>query len=229
MKTFLFISFFLAFSNLQSQMCPCEFGGRSAEKPLRFEIGINTFNYNEPIMYFGEEWPVFIKNASHGVLAKYHFDRYSLRAGFDYSEYNYKYLSGDPDYYYSLNSGKSFGKHFRVGIEKALVKRRVQVYVSGDLIFATEQFNGISEGRGDFIWWGYKDAYRLKMNSFGISPSLGLKYRPLRHFSISLETSVSLLYYQSRPQGNGYKINYGSSTDILFSPVRLLSFNYHFN
>jgi hypothetical protein len=222
MKSFLFIFSFLTFSGLYSQMCPCEFGGKNTDRPLRFELGFNTLNFNE-VTVFNDNHKKYRHNVVNGVMFKYHLDRYTVRAGFDYSEHNYSYR--DSTYFFYQTKGKSFGKYFRLGVEKTLSKTKLQIYLSSDLIFAFEQFNGIS-GTGDFGWAGYNNPYRFKVISYGFSPAFGLRYRPLKHFSISAETSLIIGGYYRYSQEGTYKNL--SAKMLIINPLRLLSINYHF-
>lgn len=211
---------------LQAQMCPCEFGKTAGGKPLRFEAGLNMANARELLINFYSPDRIYSRQYVNGLMLKYHADRYSLRAGFDYTYQTYRFESGD-QMNYNLNNGRTYGKHLRLGLEKTLTGKALQVYAGGDLLFTRERYSGISEGYGDWIWWGYKTPYRFRVNSAGISPFLGIRYRPLKRFSIAIESSLSLLYYSSKSFGDaGYRDE--ASTALTLNPVRLLSFNYHF-
>lgn len=209
----------------KAQMCPCEFG-RGEAKPLRNEIGLNTFNINQELINFNSNKPVYTKNYVNGLMYKRHLDRVTLRAGFDYHQNNYHYQRGTTSSQdYNTNTGKSNSIDLRFGVEGAMAKGKLQPYMAPDLLLSFGQYTGTSEGNGDMVPY-YKDQYKLRTAAFGIALSAGLRYRPFRNFSISAETSVSLLNYMTeKVSGNSYQ---ESSTALLINPLRTLSMNYYF-
>lgn len=219
MKSLLFICIFLLAFQTQAQMCPCEFGGR-AEAPLRFELGVNTFNINE-VTIFNARNKNYRQGLLNGLVLKYHLNLYTVRAGFDYSEnsYNYHNVGRFP----TELEGKSFGKHFRLGLEKSLSRKKLQPYFALDLVLSSEQFSG--SGAYDEIIYQSRD-YKYKVNAYGFSPAFGLRYRPVKHFSISAETAMSWIWCRMDSQVAGYKDR--SSREHLLNPLRALSLNYHF-
>ncbi len=225
MKPLFLILSLISITTLNAQMCPCEFGGKSTDKPLRNEIGLNLFNYNEILINFTANKTSYLQSYANGLMFKHHFNKFSLRAGFDYFENTFRYEASASDpLNYNLNNGKSFGKDFRLGLEKTLFLKKLQAYVAIDLLASSGKFSGISEGFGDTIA-PYNIAYGFKVTSWGFSPAIGLKYRPFRHFSITAETSLSSIYYKTS-KSIGYPSE--SNTAVLFNPLRALTFNYHF-
>ncbi len=223
-KNLLFVlSHFLAL-NLSAQMCPCEFGQSGKDKPLRLEIGINGLNYQEELFNFYNPLPVYHQNFLNGLMLKYHFNKLSLRAGFDYSANSYSYVAETASDY-NKNDGNRFRKDLRAGIEKSLYTGKIQVYAAADLLLSRGNFSGISAGRGDQTA-EYHLPYRFKSNAIGVSPGLGIKYRPLKRFSISMEASLSILHYRTYSKDGVYQNESGGS--LLFNPLRVLSLNYHF-
>lgn len=209
-----------------AQMCPCEFGDKTTEKALRNEIGINTLNVNEALINFTSPGSVLYTNYANGIMYKHHFDKFSLRAGFDYFENTYSYEAQDSTNY-NLNNGKSFGKSFRAGLEKTLFFGKLQAFAAIDLIYTNGRYSGNTKGHGDKIA-PYDLGYGFNYNSFGFSPAIGIKYRPFRRFSISAETSLSALYYKTSNSVANPAYPSESSIEVLFNPLRLLSVNFHF-
>lgn len=210
----------------QAQMCPCEFGGPDKRRALRDEIGLNVYNVNEVLFNFNAMRAVYQQNHVNGLMYKHHFDKFSLRAGFDYLQYSYNYQYGESGMMgYEHNSGNSRTTDLRAGAEKVLIGRKLQVYSAIDLLFSSARYAGTDEGQGDFPG-PYKYDYAFHSQALGISTTVGLKFRPFRHFSVSAETSLSLIYYQTKQQA-GPRSN-DSGPALIKSPLRLLSFNYHF-
>ena len=88
----LYLLVFLVFMPFaQAQMCPCKFGKDNTIKPLRYEIGINGFSYNEQLINFYSNKGSFQKSFIPGIKIKRHFDNFSARLGFDYTESNYQF------------------------------------------------------------------------------------------------------------------------------------------
>ena len=215
---------FLIFTPIaKAQMCPCEFGKDSTIKPLRYEIGINGFTYNEQLINFSWNRSYFQKNYIPGIKIKRHFDHFSARLGFDYTEAKYE-LETSGVMYWNKNIGSNYSKTLKLGIEKTVLNNAFQIFVAADLVLLSSNYSGITEGWGDIAPY-YKFPYNFKLNALGISPSLGIKYRPIERISISLETSLSILYWQTKGNQSPYRNE--SSTALVVNPVGLLSLNYH--
>ncbi len=198
-----------------AQMCPCEFGGKTTDKPLRNEFGINAFNVNEVLINFTSSRPVRMLNYGNGFMYKRHFNKFSARLGFDYLEHRYAY-EARKDADYNFNNGKSFGKDFRLGIEKTLFMKKIQAYVAVDLLFSKSRYSGISQGDG--VKTGpYTVAYGFNALSWGFSPAFGIKYRPVRRLSLTAETSLSAIYYRTA-KSTGYPAE--SNVAVIANPLQ---------
>lgn len=208
-----------------AQMCPCAFGSKEGEKPFRHELGLNLLSVREEMVNFSSGSGIMNTGFPVGVQYKYHLDKFSLRAAYDYFEDSYRFETGDAANW-NHNYGFKSLHEFRLGAEKTLISSPFQVFVAADIVFSNGQYKGISEGYGDWIWWGYKDHYRFSTRLFGVSPAVGVKYRISRRLSCTAEASVSLLWGRSvkdyGPFGNS------SEQSLLTNPLRLLSVNYHF-
>jgi hypothetical protein len=203
-------------------MCPCEFQSKNSGKTLRNEIGANLFNMHEVLINFNSLTPSYQVNYANGFMYKRHQDKFSIRVGFDYLEHAYKYNASDTTGY-NNNKGKSFSKNFRAGLEKTLIFKKLQIFAAADLFVSQSRYNGISEGVNGIV--AYAIPYSFNVFSFGISPALGIKYRFMRRFSVTAETSLSPMYYQTS-KSDAYDSE--SNSAVLFNPLRALSFNYHF-
>lgn len=209
----------------QAQMCPCEFGGGEA-KPLRNEIGLNTFNISQSLIQFYSNKPIYLRGYANGLMYKHHFDRVTVRTGFDYHYNNYGYETGTTvSQFYNHNTGKSNSVEIRAGVEGAMAKGKLQPYVAPDIVASFGQYQGISEGHGDMMPV-YNEQYKFNAYAFGLALSAGLRFRPVRNFSISAESSVSLVNSITTKKTGNY--TGASSTAMLFNPLRTLSLNYYF-
>jgi hypothetical protein len=206
-------------------MCPCEFGAKDGKKPLQFEFALNAFRYNEKLINFYSLKPVYHSAAPSGFTFKYHREKLSLRAAFDYAEDAYTYSFSDT-MNYNKNTGKSFHKEFRLGVEKTFNSGILQYYAGADMFAAYGVYNGMSEGYGDTIP-SYNMNYRFRTSTYGVSPFIGLRFRPIRRFSVSLETALSIGYYKTKNNTPAYSNE--QNVSVLFIPVRAFSINYHFS
>ena len=207
----------------KTQMCPCEFGSKGGTSTLRHEIGLNALNVNEVMMNFYNPGTVYATNYANGFMYKYHADKWSLRAGFDYLEHSYQYQASSSKGF-DNNKGKFFSKDFRLGAENTVSSTAVQIFVGADLVYSTARYSGISIGQWDSAA-PYHIAYGINVQSFGAAPALGIKYRPAKHISITAETGISVLRYKSS-ETPGFPSE--SNVAVLFNPLRVLSLNYHF-
>lgn len=218
------ILFFSFLPFLNAQMCPCQFGQSDTDKLQRFEVGANLYNINEELINFYNPGPVYLSNAFNGAMIKYHFNTFSLRAGFDFLRNNYDYSTGDT-INRNKNSGKSKRYDLRLGVEKSAVFGKLRIFALADIVYALSEFSGITEGIGNQIP-AYRKPYNFKTAAIGLNPGFGFSYRPLKHFSVTLETSVAIVFYRSRSSDGVYPDE--SSSSDLFNPLRVLSLNYHF-
>jgi hypothetical protein len=172
-------------------MCPCEFGKDNSKKPLRYEIGINGFTSNEQLINFSSNRSYFQNNYIPGIKIKRHFDNFSARIGFDYTEAKYE-LETSGVMYWNKNIGSNYSKTLKLGIEKTVLNKAFQIFVAADLVLLSSNYSGITEGWGHIASY-YKFPYNFKLNALGISPSLGIKYRPVERISISFFPFNSIL------------------------------------
>ncbi len=227
MKLLLLTISFIAFCSLKAQTRPSEFGGKVK---LRNEVGLNLYNINSPPNHFEWKKPQFFQSYANGLMFKHHLNHFSLRVGFDYLEHKYRIETReyDNDELHALDTGNSYMKNLRLGIEKTILNRRFQIYAALDVLFSRSNFIG---GERCYVCRyniipGNPPEYSFDIRSFGISPAVGLKYRFARHFSITAETSfATMLGHERYRKKGGFYINY---VDIVFNPLRALTFNYHF-
>jgi hypothetical protein len=222
-NSFSLLAFLFVTLLAEGQMCPCKFGKEDSIKSLRYEIGINGFSYNEQLVNFYSNVSYFQKSYLPGIKLKRHFDNFSARLGFDYTESKYEFKTTE-EMNWNENNGSNYTNTLKLGLEKTVLYNYFQLFIAADVVLLNSNYSGITEGRGDIALY-YKYPYNFKLNAIGISPVLGFKYRPIERVSISMETSLSILYWQTK--GNEALYRNESSSSLVVSPVGLLSLNYH--
>jgi hypothetical protein len=146
MKVFIFIFILIGAITLKAQMCPCEFGN---DNKIRFrnELSINLANLNEDPNSRHFFYRDYKANYINGIMFKHHLDKYSLRAGFDFitSDYKHKILTSQGSESYE---GSNYYNNLRLGVEKTVLNKFIQVYLASDLIFSKSNHNGIYKYSG---------------------------------------------------------------------------------
>lgn len=204
-------------------MCPCEFGKGSDKKTLRNEFVFNVFSTHEELFNFTSTTPVYRTHILSGFNIKHHFDKFSLRAGYNYYESDYTFhFQTQQDF--NHNEGSVFGHMYRLGIEKTFNSNAIQYYAGAEIILNSSAYSGITEGSGDFNPY-YKLPYSFKSTYFGISPLAGLKYRFSQKFAISFEAAFSIIRYQTY-RASVYESRKGS--ELLTYPIRTAGLSYYF-
>jgi hypothetical protein len=207
----------------KAQMCPCEFSKDKNAKVLRNEFGLNTFNLHEELINFYSENIQYIPAPLSGFTYKRHFNNYSLRAAYTYSHHTYKFAI-DNAMNFNKNDGYAYNHDLRIGIEKTFNVSDLQYFAGVDLVYNSGIYNGISEGFGDFQPY-YKLPYRFKTTYIGLAPIVGAKYRFSNRWSISLETGLQMVHYQTQATEAYDKEN---GIALMVQPIRSLGLNYHF-
>ena len=193
-----------------------------AELFSKNEIGINLFNLTH-------RWPQpfyiskpFQQRYLTGWTFKHHFDKNTLRIGFDYDNADYA-LSESTGYSYFKDEGHRNLAKVRAGLERKFGNKNLKPYLFADLEFASGDIKGTRKGASDIIGSEYETQYNLKVFEYGFSAGLGLHYLLTHKISISVESNFSSLFYNNFDLGADYG---GVSYKILLNPIRLLSINY---
>lgn len=212
-----------AISPLKAQMCPCEFGKDKGSKTLRNEFGINAFNLHEELINFYSEKVNYVPTAFTGFNLKRHFDNFSLRGSYTYSQHKYTFRLDD-EMNFNQNTGNGYNHDFRIGIEKTFHVSKLQYFAGVDVVFNSGKYNGITEGFGDFQPY-YKLPYNFATKYYGLSPMVGIKYRFSQLLSASMETGLQIVSYTTN-QSSLYQSENGLA--LMVQPVRSIGINFHF-
>jgi hypothetical protein len=204
-------------------MCPCEFGKDKNAKVLRNEIGLNAFNLHEELINFYSENIQYVTAPLAGFTYKHHYNNYSLRAAYTYSQHSYHFEIDDA-MNFNRNDGYAYNHDIRLGIEKTFNVSELQYFAGVDLVYNTGIYNGISEGFGDFKPY-YKLPYRFKTTYLGLASVVGAKYRFNQRWSLSMETGLQMVHYQTQETA-AYAKEKGMA--LMVQPVRNFGLNYHF-
>lgn len=143
-----------------------------------------------------------------GVMYKRHFKNNAIRLGVEYFTENESYHR---EGMYGTHSGnyKFYSLEYRVGYQRAFPIRKFVVYLSLDVAGLHQKTRNTGEYSGKL----YSSTYEI--NSAGILPGFGLQYKITKHFSVTAETGLN---YFTRSYNN----------EVTISPLKSLSFNYHF-
>jgi hypothetical protein len=221
-RVLIFLALF-AILPLNAQMCPCEFGKDKGAKTLRNEIGFNAFNLHEELINFYSEKVKYVPTAFKGFTFKRHFNNYSLRAAYTYSQHDYSFTLDDA-MNFNKNDGVGFNHDFRIGIEKTFNVSELQYFAGVDLVYNSGKYNGMTEGFGDFQPY-YKLPYNFTTTYYGLSPFVGIKYRFTQLLSASMESGLQMVGYSTN-QSTLYQSENGIA--LMVQPIRSLGINFHF-
>ena len=221
MNRTIFLIIFIGFSlTSASQKCQCptfkDKGNYTAN-----EIGINIFNL--PINrspYLKDRLNKM--NFVNGVLYKRHFNKNAIRLGF-----NYFYSKFDIDNGHYKYEGK--GKHgeLKLGYERILTSRKLQVYFATDIIFGNGNSKGVSQSRG--VIFSNPIPYNIHSKKLSFGPSIGLKYPIINKFSLNLETNINWAFYKNNnllDPDNSFNNRWFNT--LRFNPIQMISLNYNF-
>lgn len=143
-----------------------------------------------------------------GVMYKRHFKNNAIRVGVEYFTENESFHR-EGMYGTYAGSYKFYSLEYRVGYQRAFPIRKFVVYLSLDVAGLHQK----TRSKGEYSGKPYSSMYEI--NSAGILPGLGLQYKVNKHFSITAETGLN---YFTRSYNN----------DVTITPLKSLSFNYHF-
>ncbi len=165
--------------------CPA-FGQQDTASPPKNELGISLLSYaSQPGSNIGFN-QTFYAHSLRGVSYKRHFGRSAVRLAFARQQ-----LSKRQDVPEDWNSGGDYqATIIKIGWEKSLYSSRLSPYAAADLMGIKSLADG-SAGGG--ITGTYHD-FETDRLGLGLSPTLGLRYRPLRWLSVFAETSLDIIY-----------------------------------
>ena len=92
------------------------------------------------------------------------------------------------------NEGDYVATIIKVGWERSFTSGRLGPYAATDIIGVKSYENG--SARGGIV--GFYQAFEVDRLGLGVSPTLGLRYRPLRWLSLFAETSLDVVYSRRR-------------------------------
>lgn len=169
------------------------------------EIGLSVFgvlNINK------RSFNIYNQHWFNGVMYKRHFKNNAIRVGVEYFAENESFHREGMYGTYAGNY-KFYSMEYRVGYQRAFPIRKFVVYLSLDVAGLHQKTRNTGEYSGKL----YSSTYEI--NSAGILPGLGLQYKITKQFSVTAETGLN---YFTRSYNN----------DVTISPLKSLSFNYHF-
>lgn len=187
------------------------------------EISLNLFNITEVLWITNGTDRMLNANFVNGVKYKRHFGMNAIRIGLNY--FSYEPSTENPNAEYI---GQQKEIEFRIGYERKLTSDQFHVFIAGDLFYSygevSEYLVRYSNGDNpEIISIGDKIDYQIR--KIGISPTLGINYRPFSRFSISIETNWDIAYFELESEDLPSTFN---DFKIYFNYLGLLSANVHF-
>lgn len=169
------------------------------------EIGLSVFGLlNRDKRSFN----IYNQHWFNGVMYKRHFKNNAIRVGVEYFAENESFHRKEMYGTYAGNY-KFYSLEYRIGYQRAFPIRKFVVYLSLDVAGLHQKTLSKAEYSGK----PYSSTYEI--NSAGILPGLGLQYKITKHFSVTAETGLN--YFTS-----------SYNNEVTISPLKSLSFNYHF-
>jgi hypothetical protein len=169
------------------------------------ELGVSVFGI---LSRYKRSSGIYHQHCFNGVMYKHHFKNNAIRVGVEYFAENESFYR---EGIYGKHSGnnKFYSLEYRVGYQRAFPIRKFVVYLSLDIAGLHQK----TQSKGEYSGKLYSGTNEI--NSAGILPGLGLQYKITKHFSVTAETGLN---YFTRSYNN----------DLTISPLKSLSFNYHF-
>ncbi len=180
------------------------------------EISVNLFNITEVLWITNGTNRMLNTNFVNGVKYKRHFGKNAIRIGLNYFSY-------EPSVEYANSEliGQQKEIELKIGYERKLTSDQFHVFIASDLFYS---FGEVSNGDNpERIFIGEKIDYQIR--KIGISPTLGINYRPFSRFSISIETNWDIAYFELKSEDLPSTFN---DFKVYFNYLGLLSANVHF-
>ena len=157
------------------------------------EISLNLFNITEVFWITDGTSRMLNVNFVNGIKYKRHFGKNALRVGVNYFSYK-----PSTDFVNAEYIGQQKEIEFKIGYERKLTSDQFHVFIAGDLFYSfgevSEYLVRYSNGQNrEIISTGDKIDYLI--NEIGLSPTIGINYRPYSRFSISVETNWDIAYF----------------------------------
>lgn len=220
MKPFLILCFLVLnplINTAQNGLCMCK-SKDTSKRYRQYEVGISAIafdNYKPSKFLFN------------GIMIKKHFDNFTVRVGANFFNTTFDRKEEDRDgFLITRNKGKLISNSFRVGIQKNLFESKLTPFLSLDFIYSISDYSGKSEVFNGVAGYSFAD-YTNKVNSFGLNPAFGLRYRPFQIVSVSIETGVNFdVGFSKYKDQSGYQRK-STGNNLAFLKYGLLTVNIH--
>ena len=203
------------------------------------EIGVNLASWTRLSIDEMRSGAVF--SYASGVFYKLHCRKNVLRLSVDGFRSTYEQGARYPDpqraYGGSYRAGDRTTLESRIGYERRLGNKRLQPYLGIDGGYRVQVDEGVYEGWGDFIFDPVFGTEQVSTHTLFLASFFGLNYRPVKHWSFTMEISASYGWDHIRidrsersflmPDEREYSWN-RTERGLLFHPIRTLAVSYHF-
>lgn len=173
----------------------------------------------------------FVTTKLSGVFIKLNDNQISFRLGANFFSEDISFKNECEECEEANGTMKDFSA--KIGFEKNFIYGMLQPYLAFDIGYRRNSFNGDVKNASAIHYTNPYTANSLK-NGFLMSPNFGLKFSPVSHFTLAVETGITLLYSYEK-QEKTYQDNNRTRTfsdyqkwEFLLKPLSSVSLQYNF-
>lgn len=197
-----------------------------------YTIGLNAFSLEEfPKIFNQTNTNDFISTPLRGAFVKINDNQISYRLSASFYSDDITFRNECEDCEVATGKLKDFSA--KIGFEKNFIYGILQPYLAFDIGYRRNSFNGAVESGTIQNYTNPYHATSLK-NGLSMSPNFGLKFNPINHFTIGVETGIGLLYSYEKQErvyqdaNNTRTFNDYKKWEFLLKPVSAISIQYNF-
>jgi len=239
-STFL-ILFLLSSLTLQAQITRIDtitnskkstFSKITSPRLYTYTIGLKVFSLEEfPKILNQINSNEFVSAPLRGAFIKINDNQISYRLSADFYSDNITFNNECEDCEVATGKVKDFSG--KIGFEKNFIYGMLQPYLAFDIGYRRNSFDGKVESGTIPNYTNPYNVTSLK-NGFLMSPNFGLKFNPINHFTIGIETGLSLLYSYEKQErvyqdaNSTRTFNDYKKWEFLLKPLSAVSIQYNF-
>ena len=196
-----------------------------------YTLGLKVFSIEEfPKILNQTNTEDFRKTYWNGLVAKFNDNQISYRLSASFFSEDISFENECKDCQQA--KGHLTDNAVRAGFEKSFVYADIQPYFAGDIGFRRNNFKGRVDPMGSNTSTPF-DVATLK-NGLSMSPSFGIKFNIIDHFTLAVESSIDLLYSYEKQEktyydaGRSATFNQYRKWEFLLKPVSRFSLQYNF-
>lgn len=242
MKKFLLVLFSILSLSLQAQIIRIDtvntsnINLRSSQfktpKLYMYTIGIKAYSLEEfPKVLNQVNSNNFTSTKMSGLFVKLNDNQISFRISGNFYSDDITFRNECEECEEAKGKLKDFSA--KIGFEKNFIYGMFQPYLAFDIGYRRNAFDGEVKNASALHYTNPYNVSSLK-NSFLMSPNLGLKFNPVNHFTLAVETGIGLLYSYEKQERTYQDPNHTRTFsdfkkwEFLLMPVSMLSVQYNF-